>query len=254
MIAGVGFSGAFTGTPGPRANSLFGKQANNGGWFSNFRIPFLKSFRLTARLTNTNVTSTMLWTIIRGSENLRTNIGGFELPLNARLVQHRIEQVSYKALDLVTLLDVPSGQGLIYYSVLSVASSNLNFLEGCYHLFVEASQPYPGLILATGTEDYFVSAFYFNAGEFYHETSGLTHLKNSNDVVEMSAYRLHDQDPLFFRDGARFVWRNGDVSDVNTGLKCTSEKGNNVGSPTNSVVTSHVWAYIWDERHVLVSR
>jgi hypothetical protein len=39
-----------------------------------------------------------------------------------------------------------------------------------------------------GTEDYFDSAWYFDAGEFYLPNSGFTHLDQTNGVT-WSAYR-----------------------------------------------------------------
>jgi len=37
---------------------------------------------------------------------------------------------------------------------------NLNFLEGCFHSYSPYNKPFPGVVLSTGTEDYFDSAWY----------------------------------------------------------------------------------------------
>jgi hypothetical protein len=141
---------------------------------------------------------------------------------------------------------MPSGRGLLLSHTLSVTSGNLNFLEGCYHAYPQYNQQFPGVIVSTGTEDYFDSAFYFNAGQFHFEVSGYTHLKKtSNDSVEWSAYRMHDLDPIFFTNGFRFMWRNGDVVDHHD-FKCLVDQGGRVvGSPTQSNVTSYAWVYTW---------
>ena len=34
----------------------------------------------------------------------------------------------------------------------------IRFLEGCYHAYTPHSAPYPGVVVSTGTEDYFDSA------------------------------------------------------------------------------------------------
>ena len=53
-------------------------------------------------------------------------------------------------------------------------------------------------------------------------------------------------DPLVFQGGAKMRWRNGDVTDPTTGLKCTLESGGKaVGSPTTSNVTTLAWVYVW---------
>jgi hypothetical protein len=53
-------------------------------------------------------------------------------------------------------------------------------------------------------------------------------------------------DPLVFRDGARMQWRNGDVTDPATGLKCTLQSGGvTAGHPGPSHVSSYAWVYTW---------
>jgi hypothetical protein len=63
----------------------------------------------------------------------------------------------------------------------------------------------------------------------------------------MSAYRFMYRDPLAWgpSGGFRFTWRNGDVNDATTGLKCTSETGNTNGDPTVAHVRTLGWYYVW---------
>ena len=152
----------------------------------------------------------------------------------------------YEPLAFVTALDVPSGSGVLFAHTLSVLSGNLNFLEGCYHAYTPHDAPFPGITVSTGTEDYYDSAYYFNAGQFRQSNAGLTHIRVNDSAAELSAYRLHENDGLFFTNGFRFVWRNGDVSDPKTGYKCTLESGGDpAGSPTKSLVNTYTWAYVW---------
>jgi len=242
MAAGVGFADA----QAPWGNRWIGKQAAQGGWYNNFRIPFHKSVRVTAQLpASMNVTKATFWTIVRGTENLPTIIGDVTLPSSARLVQSRISQ-TLAPLDTIDVINVESGSsGVLFFHTLSAQSANLNFLEGCYHAYNPRDAPFPGLTVSTGTEDYFVSAFYFNAGEFHGSMSGFTHRNTSSTgEVSLSAYRFHDQDPIFFNDGFRFTWRNGDVYDEQ-GFKCTAEKGTPAGNPQKSRIDAQTWAYVW---------
>jgi hypothetical protein len=63
---------------------------------------------------------------------------------------------------------------------------------------------------------------------------------------QWSGYRVHEMDPLVFQDGVKMRWRNGDVTDESTGLKCTLETGGKtVGDPTVSNVTAYAWVYVW---------
>jgi len=63
-------------------------------------------------------------------------------------------------------------------------------------------------------------------------------------VIQWSAYRLHDADPFFFRDGLRFEWRNGDVLEPN-GIKCRVKDGKPVGKPDTAYVNAYSWVYAW---------
>jgi len=78
------------------------------------------------------------------------------------------------------------------------------------------------------------AAYYFNGGKFTGENAGFTHIDMNASVTTFSAYRMHMTDPVTFRDGFRMDWRNGDVSDPATGLKCTQLKGASELSPHTS--------------------
>ena len=210
------------------------------------RIPFQKSIRVTGKLPSTSSDNKIIWVIVRGTENLPTSFQGFQLPPTARLVLQKLENKVFQPLDFVRVADIPSGRGFLLSHTLSVSSGNLNFLEGCYHAYSDYNQPFPGLTVSTGTEDYYDSAFYFNAGEFHAENAGYTHFRQVNSSsVEWSAYRMHDLDPIFFKNGFRFEWRNGDVVD-DRGFKCLLNQGGHVvGTPTASTITSYAWVYVW---------
>ena len=241
QVTGVGFVDQFA----PWGNKWIGKGANGGAWYNNFRIPFHKNIRITGQLAPNTGERGTLWTIFRGSENLPITVGNYPLPPTARLIQSRIANVTYQPLDFVTLVDVPAQHsGVLWAHFLTAESTNENFMEGCYHAYTPHTATFPGLTVSTGTEDYFDSAFYFNGGIFHQENAGLTHLTATDSHVELSAYRLHDHDPIFFQDGFRFEWRVGDVSD-DSGLKCTSVKGSPAGSPQPTAVTAYTWVYTW---------
>ena len=92
------------------------------------------------------------------------------------------------------------------------------------------------------------SAYYFNAGPYRGPTSGLTVFEQAkSDAGEslVSFYKLHHRDPIFFNDGFKFQWRNGDITDAATGEKCTSVSGNPIGTPSAANVTTLVYAYTW---------
>jgi len=238
LAAGVGFNDA----QAPWGTQWVGKGAADGSWFHNLRIPFQKSVRVTWQAT---ASYGGMYIIVRGAPNVPIQFGGVVVPKTAKMNLQRIQK-SVQPLEYVDVVSVPSGPGVHFFSTLAVSSGNLNFLEGCYHQYSPYNEAYPGTLLSTGTEDYFDSGWYFNAGEFHFPVSGYTHYASSGGTVTWSAYRFHEMDPLQFSNGYRFTWRNGDAVDPATGLKCLIQTGGNVvGSPTVSNVTSYAWFYTW---------
>ena len=65
------------------------------------------------------------------------------------------------------------------------------------------------MFLSSGAEDYFLSAYYFNEGEFKTPNSGLTYYDHKGTL---SAYKTHDRDPIFFDDGMTLVFRNSETT------------------------------------------
>ena len=137
--------------------------------------------------------------------------------------------------------------GMVFMTSMAVASSkNFNFMEGCFHYYDEQRAAFPGMLLSTGMEDFFDSAFYFDAGAFHLPVSGNTHMTNDDDSYQWSGYRFFEMDPIVFSDGFRFQWRNGDVTDPATGLKCTLDQGGaTCGDPQPSHVEAYTWVYMW---------
>ena len=256
--------------------------------------------------------------ILRGQEGARVSIGELLLPPTARLQLHALEEQRIEAFDLIPILNLTRGSGLIFMSSLFIKSGSECFLEGCFHLMV-GGEPFPGTTLSTGGEDYYnsgkivilsrfvavrvanpksitISAYYFAApgpsgfgstiphgGDFHLPTTGLTHLNttypyNSDGPTQFSAYRIHEQDPLVFRDGVVFAMRNGEVMGntkapdpecvsplCSTSYKCFNlqkppiargictwgghrpapdPRGYNVSAST---VTSYAWVYLFDD-------
>jgi len=247
---GVGFNDA----QAPWGTKWFGKGAKDGGWFLNFQIPFYKSVRVTSWRP---LGAIGYYYIIRGvvqQPKVPIRIGNFELPQGARLRLIETKPREFPAYTYIPLVDLPTGSGLFFMHTLIVKSVDENFLEGCYHAYTPHNQTFPGTLLSTGTEDFFDSAWYFNAGEFHLPVSGFTHYASSAGTVEFSAYRFHDMDPLPFENGFKFVWRNGDVS--SGGIKCLTETGPSESAKPvvrkgaepsfgPATVQAYAWVYTW---------
>ena len=243
FACGVGFDDQAA----PWANKWMGKGAKSTGWFHNFRIPFT-SVRITYQINPSQTSTGEIWTIVRGTEGMSEGfqIGDVRVPPSARLKLLKTEK-SLAPLEFVDLVDIPTGAGLLFMSSMSIKSQlNFNFMEGCFHYYDHGYTEFPGMILSTGMEDYYDSAFYFNGGGFHAPVAGNTHQIKTGNTTEWSGYRFHEMDPIVFTNGMRFQWRNGDVTDPATGLKCTLDKGGSVaGNPQASAMKAYAWVYIF---------
>ena len=90
-------------TDGLRPIGSIGKR---NGLFNNYRIPFGTRIRVTAQRSREAEADGRIWWIIRGVENGRVTLGGVQLPAEARLKLHRLEQQEVDPLAEFTLADI----------------------------------------------------------------------------------------------------------------------------------------------------
>jgi hypothetical protein len=86
----------------------------------------------------------------------------------------------------------------------------------------------------SGTEDYFLSASYFDEGTFASSQAGLT-WKNSVGSGDLSMYKTHTRDLVPFHGGMQYMWRNNEdgKSCPNHASPTRSARArSSVGSPT----------------------
>lgn len=65
--------------------------------------------------------------IIRGCENMPVAVGAFTLPSTARLRLQKIDSKLFQPMDFVPIVDLPSGDGLVYMTSIAVNSTSENF-------------------------------------------------------------------------------------------------------------------------------
>ena len=100
------------------------------------------------------------------------------------------------------------GQGHVVGVNMSMQSydRDMQYLEGDEQVFVDGEST-PSLS-GTGTEDYFVSGWYFNKGEYAAPHHGL--ILKDDSLGRIAAYRFHVLDAIPFRKSIRFAIEHGD--------------------------------------------
>jgi hypothetical protein len=196
----------------------FGKGSLFGGLFLTFPIPFSTSLVVTAELPESDrdplhPQSHGLYFIARGllggPQPVRLDGGSVELPPTARLRLHTTRLVAAPHVEL-TLANVSGGGGALYQVTLLAESGTAHFLEGEVHATLDGDR----VALSSGTEDYFLSAQYFDGGEFQFPLSGCNHLSlaclDGIGTCQVAAYRFHDRDPVLFQRSMALHWQVGD--------------------------------------------
>ena len=239
MEMGLGHGVGYGDTAAPWGADRLGRTGSPSGVYNTYRIPFGTSVRVTAQRPEGTPDSPFWW-IVRGTENLPVTLAGVRLPDLARLKLHRRDRSTVRPLEEFALCDV-KGAGALYQVTIAARGlqdradwTRLSFLEGCMRAYIDGS-PRPTM-LASGLEDYFLGTYYFNRGRYANNLAGLTHFDEKRR--SFSAYRFHDEDPVFFLSGLRLTCRCGETEDG-------SLHGKKKGDPSETEFSTYAWVYEW---------
>jgi len=233
----LGHAIGFNDSAAPWGTARVGKTGDPSGVYNTYRIPFGKSIRVTGQLPPGVKEHPQFWWIIRGSENIPVELGGVRLPDNARLQLYKLEDHVAKPLEEFDLCAVP-GHGALYQTMIAAKGlrksgswKDLAFMESCIRAYIGGSTT--PLFLSSGFEDYFLGTYYFNKGRYANPLAGVTHF--NAEEKEVSAYRFHDDDPVFFHNGLRLTCR------------CGEKIGDKVFHDPlpDTRYTTYVWLYQW---------
>ena len=249
----------------PWGTRRVGHLATGGAIYNTYRIPFQKSIRISF----TSASSGSYWYIVRGVENYPIILGDLELPGNARLKLYKTDNVNMQPFQYVHLANVTKSSGALFQVTLATESTNFLYLEACFRAMIDNNNKTQ--YLSSGTEDFFLSAYYYDKGVFHTDDAGLT---RKTLPGTMSAYKFFESDPVLFNSDFKLVWRNGEKADNEcfgmTRRKCHRKndqvycedskdeevlrkfdrkfyKGGNDGLETTQdvKVTAYVWIYEW---------
>jgi hypothetical protein len=177
----------------------------SGGYYSYIPMPFRKS----AKLQVTNLTG--------------KPVGAFYYHIDYYSLRHQLDRdVAYFHAQWrrenpttpgkdYTILEA-KGKGHYLGTVLSMQDLKPNllwFLEGDEHVYVD-NEPKPSWT-GTGTEDYFISGWYFNKGPFSSLYHGLTIKDESQSKI--CAYRFHILDTIPFKKSIKVSIEHCAVND-----------------------------------------
>jgi hypothetical protein len=199
---------------------LWGRNSASS-WVNSFPIPFSKQLRITLQFTAPSGHATIYYQG-HGLLNVLPMFGRLPIPPNARLVIQR-NRLVLPRLHYLNVSDFKVGSGIVAAIAIAFTAPNQNTLEGCFHWCVRRTQsavrrrnlrfttepshvvtaalrystsnsPYPGQLHSTGTEDEFLSSYYFDLGPFESKTAGLLYKSvpsYSGDPVATAMWRTY---------------------------------------------------------------
>lgn len=236
MELGLGHGVGFGDDAAPWGSEKMGKTGHPSGLYNTFKIPFGESIRVTAQRAKDSPDGAPFWWIIRGTDNLPVTLAGVRLPETARLHLYKLENYIAKPLEEFSLCDVP-GPGALYLVTIAAEGlrkskdwKDISYLEACMRAYFNGEKT--PTLLSSGLEDYFLGTYYFNRGRYANALAGLTHLDKEQNTF--SAYRFHDDDPVFFQNGLRLTCRCGE--ELN---------GKKMHDPPDTRYTTYTWIYQW---------
>lgn len=223
----------------PWGTEVMGNMGRTSGIYNTYKIPFSETVRITAQLApgaDVSEREPTFWWIIRGTENLPVVFNGVRLPDNARLKLYKLEDYTAEPLEEFTMADI-DGAGMLYQVAMEAKGlrdtdhwKDLSFMEACIRAY-EKGKTEP-MFVSSGLEDYFLGTYYFNTGRYINKLAGLTHF--DKEKQEFSAYRLHEDDPVFFQNGLRLTNR------------CGEKIGDKIfHDPPPTRYTTYTWVYEW---------
>ena len=215
----------------------------DGGIYNTYRVPYGKSIRITA----TRPTTGTFWYIVRGVENYPIIVGDLQFPANTRLKLYKTIATQLAPRQFVHIANVSDASGALYQVTLAANSTDFNYLEACMRVSIDGEDT---MFLSSGTEDFFLSAYYFNKGLYHSENSGCTYKGGSG---LMSAYKFFEKDPILFTKSLDLIWRCGETANGDDGcpndFPPPHEPEKKIEMPplqlANTVVTIYVWVYEW---------
>ena len=208
-----------------------GMVAKHGGFYTTMKIPF-RSIKISFKTSRSGT----FWYIVRGLTGLPYySVGDIELPNRARLKLYKTQKVlkAFDRVDLVQSSGNASKQGMVYMVSVAASSPSPYYLEACFEAYLDSQQHY----LSSGTEDFFLSAYYFNTGLYAFDHAGLLRWNGSS----FAAFKMFEDDPLIFKKSVRLIWGSGEDEHS----RCYARNKNHPTTPDPVSLVSYVWLYEW---------
>lgn len=187
---------------------LFSKLGKNNSICLNFKIPYYHKCKV--QLVKNSFSQDHIWTTVRATDKFGISYGGVSVPYGAYFKAVTNTEANVAAGGYHSLYSASNYSMMIGCNLCMISDNNYS-MEGCVRAFFDDnSYQY----LSSGLEDFFISTYYFDNGEFARYKAGVTKFVSSDsegaDSCKLGAYRQFTDNPICFNEAVNVKVRNGD--------------------------------------------
>jgi len=198
---------------------LFSKFGAHNSISLDFQIPYYKSCRVELVQPVPNVNE-RIWTTVRANTKPYVTYAGKRLPKGIYFKGIRAANQPVKSGDQFTMMETQKNSMVIGVN-LFLNSETETSMEACLRAYNTTSDK--AEFLSSGLEDFFLSTYYFDSGQFMGYKCGQTCLRRENGAVQLSAYRQFPDNPLCFNHPVRITVRNGEQNEIDSNSPLTDD-------------------------------
>jgi len=207
---------------------LFSKFGAHNSISLDFKIPYYESCKVELVQLEAGVKD-QVWTTVRASTCVNIVCDGRKLPAGTYFKGIRMPDRLVASGDQFTMMETEKNSMVLGVNLFLDSKTECS-LESCIRAFDTASGNVQ--FLSSGLEDFFLSTYYFDSGQFMGYKCGQTWLRREDGKVQLSAYRQFPDNPLCFNHPVRITVRNGDQNEIGSESELTDEIAFNRGDAT----------------------
>ena len=191
---------------------LFSKFGAHNSISLDFKIPYYKSCTVELVQPEPGVRD-QVWTTVRA--NTRPDIvwNGVKLPKGVMFKGIRTADRKVSSGGQYTMME-SDRKSMVVGVNLFLNSETECSMEACLRAYDTRTGEME--YLSSGLEDFFLSTYYFDSGQFLGHECGQTWLRREQGAVQLSAYRQFPDNPLCFNHPVKITVRNGEQNAIDS--------------------------------------
>lgn len=191
---------------------LFSKFGAHNSISLDFKIPYYKSCKVELVQPEPGVRD-MVWTTVRANTKPDIVWNGEKLPKGVMFKGIRTADRKVNSGDQYTMMETEKNSMVVGVNLFLNSETECS-MEACLRAY--NTRTGKAEYLSSGLEDFFLSTYYFDSGQFMGRNCGQTWLRREKGAVQLSAYRQFPDNPLCFNHPVKITVRNGEQNAIDS--------------------------------------